>query len=127
MTASGAGGCFAAGMGRSKEADLWFAAAVDKMRCRHVNSCCTYFRAGGLMSPKSNITLKLDADLLRRVKVLAAQTGTSVSAMLTTKLEEVVTKDEEYEEAKNRAKALMRESAGSGWRKPKSRDELHER
>jgi predicted transcriptional regulator len=79
------------------------------------------------MSPKTNITLKLDADLLKRVKVLAAQTGTSVSAMLTTKLEEVVTKDEEYEEAKKRAKALMRESAGSGWRKPKSRDELHER
>jgi predicted transcriptional regulator len=79
------------------------------------------------MMKKTNITLKLDSDLLRRVKVLAAEKGTSVSAMLTTKLEEVVTKDRAYEEAMRRALALMRESTGSGWQKPESRDELHER
>ncbi len=79
------------------------------------------------MMKKTNITLKLDSDLLRRVKVLAAEKGTSVSAMLTTKLEEVVTKDRAYEEAMRRALALMRESTGSDWQKPESRDELHER
>jgi predicted transcriptional regulator len=79
------------------------------------------------MSKKTNITLKLDAELLRRIKVLAAQKGTSVSAMLTTKLEEVVLKDQEYEEAKKRAMRLMKESTASGWQKPKSREELHER
>jgi predicted transcriptional regulator len=79
------------------------------------------------MSKKTNITLKLDADLLRRVKVLAAQKGTSVSAILATQLEEVVTKDHEYEDVMKRALAQMRESKASGWRKPKSRDELHER
>lgn len=79
------------------------------------------------MTKKTNITLKLDADLLRRVKVLAAQKGTSVSAMLTTQLEKVVSNDEEYEEAKRRSKALMREGWNLGWKKPRSRDELHER
>jgi predicted transcriptional regulator len=79
------------------------------------------------MSKKTNITLKLDSDLLRRVKVLAAQKGTSVSAMLATTLEEVVSKDDEYEDARKRAITLMKESTGHGWQKPRSRDELHER
>lgn len=78
---------------------------------------------------KTNITLKLDAGLLRRVKVLAAQKGTSVSAMLTTQLEEVLTKtkDDAYEEAMKRAIELMKQSTGYGWQKPNSREELHER
>jgi predicted transcriptional regulator len=79
------------------------------------------------MSKKTNITLKLDADLLRRIKVLAAERGTSVSAILTSQLEQVVTRDEEYEEAMKRAISLMNESTASGWQKPRSRDELHER
>ncbi|HKN25934.1 MAG TPA: DUF6364 family protein [Candidatus Acidoferrum sp.] len=79
------------------------------------------------MSKKTNITLKLDAELLRRVKVLAAERGTSVSAILATQLKEFVTKDEGYEEAMKRAISLMKASTGAGWQKPKSRDELHER
>ena len=31
---------------------------------------------------KANITLKLDADLLREIRVLAAEEGTSISALL---------------------------------------------
>jgi predicted DNA binding CopG/RHH family protein len=34
------------------------------------------------MSKKTNITLKLDAELLKAVKVVAAQRGTSISALL---------------------------------------------
>lgn len=79
------------------------------------------------MAKKTNITLKLDSELLRRVKVLAAQKGTSVSAMLATKLEELAEGDRAYEEAKKQAIALMKESKGFGFVKPKSRDELHER
>lgn len=78
-------------------------------------------------SRKTNITLKLDSELLRRIKVLAAERGTSVSAILASQLEEVVTKDDEYEEAMKRALSLMKESSAFGWRKPTSRDELHER
>jgi hypothetical protein len=79
------------------------------------------------MSKKTNITLKLDADLLRSVKVIAAQRGTSVSALLAQKLEEIVKKEDEYERAMKRSIAIMREGWNLGWKKPKSRDELHER
>jgi hypothetical protein len=79
------------------------------------------------MSKKTNITLKLDADLLKAVKVLAAQRGTSISALLTSKLEEEVKQNDEYEKAMKRSIAIMRERWNLGWKKPKSRDELHER
>jgi predicted transcriptional regulator len=79
------------------------------------------------MAKKTNITLKLDADLLRRVKVIAAERGTSVSAIMAAELHEMIAKEDAYEEAKRRAMALMREGWNLGWKKPKSRDELHER
>jgi uncharacterized protein DUF6364 len=80
------------------------------------------------MTKKTNVTLKLDSELLQRIKVLAAERGTSISAMLSTQLEKVVLSgDRTYEDAMNRAIAQMKESTGRGWRKPKSRDELHER
>ena len=79
------------------------------------------------MSKKTNITLKLDADLLKAVKVLAAQRGTSISALLTSKLEEEVKQYDEYEKAMKRSIARMKEGWNLGWQKPKSRDELHER
>jgi hypothetical protein len=76
---------------------------------------------------KSNITLKLDRQLLQAIKVIAAKRGTSVSALLTEKLAELTTKDEEYEKAMKRAIARMEKGWDLGWQKPKSRDELHER
>ena len=79
------------------------------------------------MPDKTNITLKLDVDLLRQVKVLAALKGTSISALLTRQLEEAVNQKFEYEEAKKSAKALMREASSLGWKKPRSRGELYER
>ena len=38
---------------------------------------------------KTNITLKLDAELLREARVLAAEEDTSISAMLAAKLEQI--------------------------------------
>jgi hypothetical protein len=75
---------------------------------------------------KTNITLKLDTQLLRRIKILAAQEGTSISALLTALLEEKVNKEAEYEQAKQRALARMREGLDLGGR-PLSRDESYER
>jgi hypothetical protein len=43
-----------------------------------------------VLSMKTNITLKLDAALLREVRVLAAEEGTSISAMLAARLEQIV-------------------------------------
>ncbi len=79
------------------------------------------------MAKKTNITLKLDADLLQAAKVLAAKKGTSVSALVTLKLEEAVKEEDEYQQAMKRALELMKNSTALGWQKPKSRDELHER
>ncbi len=76
---------------------------------------------------KSNITLKLDRDLLREVRILAAEKNTSISALLTVHLQEIVKNRGGYEEAKGRAIARMRKGWNLGWQKPKSRDELHER
>lgn len=78
------------------------------------------------MARKTNITLKLDAELLQRVKVLAAQRGTSVSALLTNQLEKFVQSDDAYEQAHKAAIKLMKESTALGFKKPRSRDELHE-
>ena len=76
---------------------------------------------------KTNITLKLDSDLLREVKVLAAEEGTSISAMLTAQLEKIVRQRDDYERARKRALARLREASDRHWTRPQSRDELHER
>jgi hypothetical protein len=84
-------------------------------------------RKANTVSKKTNITLKLDTELLRVIKVVAAKRRTSVSALLTEKLEEIGRNDEEYDKAMKHSIALMNEGWKLGWKKPKSRDELHER
>jgi hypothetical protein len=76
---------------------------------------------------KTNITLKLDTALLREAKILAAEEGTSLSAMLATKLEQTVREKKGYEQARRRAIAQMRKGMNLGFTPPKSRDELYER
>ena len=76
---------------------------------------------------KANITLKLDKDLLRRARVLAAEQGTSVSALLAAKLEETLSERARYEEVKKHALAVLHEARDLNWKRPGSRDELHER
>jgi hypothetical protein len=79
------------------------------------------------MKQKKNLTLKLDADLIQVAKVEAARRGSSVSALVAEKLEEIASHGGQYEKARKRALALMKEGWNLGWKKPKSRDELHER
>jgi hypothetical protein len=75
---------------------------------------------------KTNITLKLDKELLREARILAAEQGTSISALLAAKLEEAVRKRRDYEAAKKRALAILNEGWNMGGR-PLSRDEIYER
>jgi len=49
---------------------------------------------------KQNITLKLDASVLKEARVLAAERGSSVSRLLAEKLEELVTAARGYERAR---------------------------
>jgi hypothetical protein len=76
---------------------------------------------------KTNITLKLDAALLREIRVLAAEEGTSISAMLAARLEEIVRRRKSYDEARKRALARLEHGLDIQWTPPRSRDELHER
>ena len=76
---------------------------------------------------KANITLRLDADLIREAKVLAAQRGTSVSRMLAEQLEELVRREKDYGAAKRRALARLETGFDLGWEPAGLRDELHER
>jgi hypothetical protein len=76
---------------------------------------------------KANITLKLDAALLREIRVLAAQEGTSISALLAARLEQIVRERKTYERARKRALARLREGIDLEWTPARSRDELHER
>lgn len=76
---------------------------------------------------KSNITLKLDSDLLREIRILAAEQGTSISAMLAARLEQLVRERKTYERARKRAVARLRKGLDIDWTPPRSRDELHER
>jgi predicted transcriptional regulator len=76
---------------------------------------------------KTNITLKLDADLLREVRILAAEEDTSISAMLAARLEQIVRERKSYNSARKRALARMREGMDLRWTPFRSRDEIHER
>lgn len=76
---------------------------------------------------KTNITLKIDANLLREVKVLAASQGTSVSRLVADQLEYLIRHEKAYEKAKRRALARLRRGFDLEWSPSMSREELHER
>jgi Family of unknown function (DUF6364) len=76
---------------------------------------------------KTNVTLKLDSDLLREARVLAAEEGRSISALLTERLESMVRERKVFDKARRRALARLRDGFDLRWTPPKSRDELHER
>lgn len=76
---------------------------------------------------KTNVTLKLDADLLREARVIAAEEGRSVSALLTERLELLVRERKAFDRARRRALARLRDGLDLGWTPPQSREELHER
>lgn len=76
---------------------------------------------------KQNITLSLDKVLLRRVKHIAVEKGTSVSGLLAEHLEQIVEQDQEYEGARKKAVALVKRGLKLGGKIRATRDEWHER
>jgi len=75
---------------------------------------------------KTNLTISVEKDLLRSIKVIAAQNDTSVTALLTELMAARAKQDEDYERAKKRAMARMKKGWHLGF-KPGPREELHER
>jgi len=76
---------------------------------------------------KNNITLRVESDLIREAKVLAARRGTSVSAMLAKQLEEMVRDEKAYDAARRRAVRRLEGGWDLRWAPVKDRRELHER
>jgi hypothetical protein len=76
---------------------------------------------------KTNITLKIEAELLREARILAAEEGTSISDLLATRLEQTVRERKGYHQARTRALARLRKGFNLRWTPPDSRDEVHER
>jgi hypothetical protein len=75
---------------------------------------------------KTNLTVQLEVETVLRAKVLAAERGTSVSALVARTLEALVAEDERYRAAHRRAVELM-ETAGARGGRTWTRDELHDR
>lgn len=76
-----------------------------------------------------NVTVSLPKDVLRRVKVIAAQRQTSISSLLARALEDLVAQESRYARAWRHHLAWLSAPAdlGTGGTIQVSRDELHER
>jgi hypothetical protein len=74
------------------------------------------------------VTLSIDAKVLEKVRIVAAQRRTTVTAMVRDFLTEIAGRDERQAEARKQLLRLMNESKGRmapGWKF--DREETHER
>jgi hypothetical protein len=75
---------------------------------------------------RTNLTLQLDTEVIRRARIVAAKRGTSVSTLAAIQLIELVDEDERVEQARERAEAILKKAVprgGQSW----TRDALHDR
>ena len=78
---------------------------------------------------KQNVTLSISKELLQQAKILAVERNTSLSALLTDALIEIVERANRYDVAKEQHLRVLNDAAnlGSDGRLDWSRDALHER
>lgn len=76
---------------------------------------------------KGNLTLRLEKDVIRKAKLLAAARGVSVSELLARYVEGELRSDAEYQQAMRKALALMKRGFHLGGKITWTREELHER
>jgi len=81
------------------------------------------------VADNQNITLSVPRELLKRVKRVAADRDTSVSALMTEALGRLTDEERRYSAARKRALAALKSprSLGTRGRRAWSREELHER
>lgn len=81
------------------------------------------------MEANQNITLRVPRALLRRIKRLAADRDTSVSALMTEALARLDDDDRRYSAARKRGLSALGSprSLGTNGRRSWTRDDLHER
>jgi predicted transcriptional regulator len=76
---------------------------------------------------KSNVTLRIDDELVREAKILAARRGTSLSRLMAEELKQLVHRDQSYDKAMKLALKDMEKAPPLGFQGAVARDELHER
>ena len=74
----------------------------------------------------TNLTVKITKETARKARVIAAERDTSVSALVTSLIEDLARQRDGYDDAKKRALARMRKGYHLGF-KPVPREQLHER
>lgn len=79
------------------------------------------------MTKMQNLTVQLDAETIRKARLLAVQRSTSISRLVAGEIERLVGDVERYEIAKRRALATLEQGFDMGGGPLPSRDELHER
>jgi hypothetical protein len=78
------------------------------------------------LATKHNITVAIDAALLKKARAVAARKGLSVSALLAEQLRELVDSTGRYDLARRKASALLAAPLSLGG-VPLPREALHER
>jgi hypothetical protein len=76
---------------------------------------------------KTKVTLRIDADLLREARVIAAEEGRSVGVLLSALLADLVRGRKAFVKARRRALARLRHGLDLQWKAPSTRDSIHER
>jgi hypothetical protein len=79
------------------------------------------------LDEKRNITLRLSKQTIHKARILAAQRSTSISGLLTSQIEKLTEKEDDYERAMDRAMARMEKGFDLGGVHIMDRDALHER
>lgn len=79
------------------------------------------------MPEKRNLTVQLDAEVVKKAKILAAERSTSISHLVAHEIEGLVGRRDAYEEAKRRALATLETGFHMGSAPLPSREELHAR
>jgi|WetSurMetagenome_2_1015567.scaffolds.fasta_scaffold808388_2 hypothetical protein len=74
-----------------------------------------------------NLTLRLQAQVLKKAKALAARRGTSLTRLVADTIDELAREADSYRSARRRARAMLEEGFAMGPLPKVSRDELHER
>jgi len=76
---------------------------------------------------KINITLKLDSEILREARRIAADERISISEFIAVELQKIVRQHSGYPKARRHALARLRKGFALNWERPAAREEIHER
>ncbi|MBV9278848.1 MAG: hypothetical protein JOZ41_02090 [Chloroflexi bacterium] len=79
------------------------------------------------MAQKRNLTIQLDAEIIRKARLLAVERSVSVSRLVAEQLERLVEDEARYRGARREALADLNSGFHMGGGPLPSREELHER